>query len=169
MAENTAPVNALGNESPEIEFPAGLVGFEEWKSFVVVSHQIGGPLQLLQSLDNERVSFLTTDPAEIVVDYAVALTEEDARELKYDAGATVLHPPWPKGIGVYCVLSVQEEPFGVMANLLGPLVINYHANIGRQIILSESGYPVRYAIVGESFSPDVKMELLARTKAAKPC
>ena len=34
------------------------------------------------------------------------------------------------------------------ANLLGPLIINSVSRVGRQIVLAESGYPTRAALVG---------------------
>jgi flagellar assembly factor FliW len=138
----------LGDESPPIEFPEGLVGFDEWKHFVLVSHEHGGPLQLLQSLDDDRVSFITTDPSQILSDYTVSLSGKEAHDIGCSDDSRVLQAPWPEDIGVFCVLSVQEEPFSVMANLLGPVVINFRTRTGRQLILSESGYAARYPLAG---------------------
>ena len=148
MGESMDVPLVIGDESSEITFPAGLVGFDEWIHFTVVSHELGGPLQLLQSKDDYRVSFITTDPVNIVSDYKVTLTKEDARELGCAEGETVLRPPWPEKLKVFCVLTVREDPFGVTANLLGPLVVNFEECLGRQVILSESGYPVRYPVAG---------------------
>lgn len=134
-----------GQESDPIEFPAGLVGCQEWHRFVLITHPEGGPLGLLQSLDDERVSFIVADPRQIVPGYRLSLSEPDARALQLPAAGTP-----PEEVDVYCTLSVpgpeQEEPFRVTANLLGPLVINRRAGLGRQVILSDSDYNPRHEL-----------------------
>jgi flagellar assembly factor FliW len=49
-------------------------------------------------------------------------------------------------LAAYCILSVQEEPFKVTANLLGPLVVNWQTGLGRQVIQSDSTYAARFPI-----------------------
>lgn len=136
-------------ESQPIEFPAGLIGFDEWKHFVVVTHADSGPLRLLQSLDDIRVSFIIADPRQIVSDYQISLSETDCHALQYPDG---VQGNWLDEAysNVYCILSAQEEPFSVTANLLGPLVINWQTGLGRQVILSHSGYNPRYPLAGDS-------------------
>ncbi len=50
------------------------------------------------------------------------------------------------GLDVYCVLSVEEEPFKVTANMLGPILINWEAGLGRQIVLTDSNYNTRHLV-----------------------
>lgn len=148
-------------ESQPIEFPAGLIGFNEWKHFVVITHPDSGPLRLLQCLDDLRVSFIIADPHQIVSDYQIQLSEADIQSLQYPNGSQI---PWHDEThsSVYCILSVQEEPFSVTANLLGPLVVNWQTGVGRQVILSNSGYNPRYLLAddfaAESFTPIVQEE-----------
>lgn len=133
----------LGTESQPIHFPAGLVGFDEWKNFVLVAHAAGGPLRLLQSLDDERVSFIVVDPRHVVPDYHPQLSPEDVDVLCF---ATGLDVAWPGEVGMYCILSMHEETRSITANLLSPLVVNWQAGIGLQVILSNSGYEARYLV-----------------------
>jgi flagellar assembly factor FliW len=147
MSEQIDLAPYLGNESPPVEFPGGLIGFSEWTRFVLCTHPAGGPLHLLQSLEDERVSLIVADPAHILSGYRVSMSEADAHTIEY-AGAADLSEPWPPDIAVYCILSVQDEPFTVTANLLGPLVINLSTGLGRQLVLSESGYDSRHPVTG---------------------
>lgn len=133
----------LGEESDPVEFPSGLIGIEEWKRFILVSHIAGGPLRLLQSLEDERMSLIVINPYLIDEDYGVVLSAEDKEALQYH-GADRLSADG--GLEVYCVLSVQEEPFNVTVNLLGPVLINRATGIGRQVVLTESGYSTRHLI-----------------------
>ncbi|MCL4294692.1 MAG: flagellar assembly protein FliW [Anaerolineae bacterium] len=145
--ESTA-MSELFEESKPIEFPAGLIGLNEWKHFVLVTHPDSGPLGLLQSLDDAPMSLIVVDPRQVVSDYQLSLSEADMQALQLPAGYKV--PVLDGGqAGVYCILSVQAEPFKVTANLLGPVVINWPAGLGRQVILSNSGYNPRFPIASE--------------------
>lgn len=133
----------LGDESPSIHFPDGLIGLETWQNFTLVSHPEAGDLKLLQSLQDERMSLIVIDPRQIEDNYKVSLNASDAEILGYQSP----HPV-NEETGIYCIVSVQEEPFQVDVNLLGPIVVNWQKQIGRQIILADSGYDARYKLSG---------------------
>lgn len=136
----------LTEESDSIEFSAGLIGLIEWKRFILMKHPDGGPLCLLQSLEDTRLAFVLADPRQIVPDYQISLSQADLQALQL-SDDTILKDWLETGdLGLHCILSVQEEPFFVTVNLLGPLVINWKAGCGRQIILSSSGYETRYIL-----------------------
>lgn len=142
-------------ESSPIEFPAGLIGLEEWRRFILIAHPDSGPLCLLQSLDDARMSLIVADPRQLVADYQISLAEADIQALQLPAGQKqpVLDG---ENVSVYCILSVQAEPFTATANLLGPVVINWQAGLGRQVILSNSGYEPRFLITGSLTSEELK-------------
>lgn len=149
----------IGEDSQPIEFPSGLIGLEEWQRFILISHPAGEPLRLLQALDDSRMSLIVADPRQIITDYQVVLSEADVQALHYAGSAGVL-PSSANHMGVYSILSIQDEPFSVTANLIGPLVINWQAKVGRQVILSDSTYDPRYPLVGPSAqsSPDIEQQ-----------
>jgi len=136
----------LGDESPSLEFPSGLIGIEEWTKFVVVSHPEAGPLKLLQSLEDNRFSLILANPTDIDPAYRIKLSAPDAEALRYDGDLRLAKAD---NLGIYCILSVQEEPFKVTANLLGPIVINWEANVGRQIVLADSSYNPRHLVAAQ--------------------
>lgn len=146
MVEQEEAVTALGEKSSPVDFPDGLIGLDEWHKFEVISHPAGGSLRLLQSLENSRVSLILMPPLEIISDYRVVLSEADAKILQYNQGAGPVVPGNPD-ISVYCILSIQEEPFTVTANMLGPLVINRNSGLGVQVIASDSNYNPRHPLI----------------------
>ncbi len=147
----------LGDESRPIIFPNGLIGLEEWHKFTLITHPAGGPLQLLQSLEDERASFIVANPHQIMADYQLKLAQADVDALEYAGGSGIIPAENPH-ITPLCILSVQEEPFLVSANLLGPLVINWQTGLGRQMIQSDSNYSPRYVITNsDSAQPAVKI------------
>jgi flagellar assembly factor FliW len=145
MTEQPDLTAILGEESQSIEFPAGLVGLEEWHKFVIISHPAGGTLRLLKSVEDPRVSFIVAAPNQIMAGYRLNLAHADADALRY-AGKPGLVPEDETDLAAYCILSVQEEPFKVTANLLGPLVVNWQTGLGRQVIQSDSTYAARFPI-----------------------
>jgi flagellar assembly factor FliW len=154
-------VPELLEESKPIEFPTGLVGMDEWKRFALVRHPDSGPLCLLQSLDEAHISLIVADPRQVMPSYQVSLSEADIQALQFPAG---YKKPQLDGVNdsIYCILSVQAEPLNVTANLLGPFVINWQTGLGRQVILSNSGYDPRFSIATNppmaSLNPNTEKE-----------
>lgn len=151
MTIQSDPNIFLGDQSTPIEFPKGLIGLEEWQRFVIISHPAGEPLRLLQAVGDARFSLIVADPRQIISDYQLILTKADFQAIRYTGEPDRL-PLDKTEIGVYCILSIQEEPFNVTANLLGPLVINWQSGLGQQVILSDSNYNPRYPITGQASS-----------------
>lgn len=44
---------------------------------------------------------------------------------------------------IFCPVTLDSAQRTVYLNLLGPFVVNARTNAGRQIVLTDSGYPVR--------------------------
>ena len=114
------------------------------------------PFHLLQAADNGRISLIVIDPKYIVADYEIRLDKADARALDNSGELNTIQSN-RSHIDIYCILSVQAEPFNVTANLLGPIVINWQTGLGRQIVLSDSNYNPRHFVTGKSVAqPSVK-------------
>lgn len=126
-------------EEAVITFPEGLIGCEGWKRFVLQDTEESGSFRLLQSLDDQRVSFVVTDPYLLLPDYSFEMTEADVNTIGLTKPGDAL---------VLCVLVVKLKPeLSVTANLLGPLVINVKRQIGVQVILPQSGYSARFPVM----------------------
>jgi flagellar assembly factor FliW len=154
MKEQQEPAVWLGDESKPIKFPGGLIGLEEWQDFAVVSHPAGGSLQLLQSLEDDRMSFIVANPYQIDADYKVKLSQADVNALRHTGKPGVLNPD-ADPLAVICIVSVQEDPFEVTANLLGPLVINSETGLGLQVILADSSYSTHHLVADKATEPPV--------------
>lgn len=124
-----------------ITFPAGLLGFEDLKRFVLLERPEIAPLEWLQSVDNPQIVFTVMDPAVVFENYHPELSDED-----WDAlGVT---PDAPVTIRV--LVTVPKNPADMTANLLGPLVIAPEQHKGRQVVLVNSDYPVRQRLLSEA-------------------
>jgi flagellar assembly factor FliW len=128
-----------------ITFPSGLVGCESWRRFVLqTEHDEELPVAVLECLDEAETRLLVTDPRVVVGQYSVPLSEADRSVLGLDADAEPV---------VYCTLTLAQDGW-LTANLLGPLAINPHTRIAKQLVLADSGYSTRHPIAQLGANPE---------------
>src|SRR5438552_7629052 len=128
----------LKSKDAIIHFDEGLIGFSEFKDFVVMENDGLAPFRLLQSLESPEVGFLVLEPTALVNNY-------------YDR---VPNREW-ESIGVmgttkplaFTIIVMGQTPETSTGNLQAPLLVNYEKMIGRQIILTESGFSVRHPLI----------------------
>jgi flagellar assembly factor FliW len=119
-------------------FPEGIVGMEELREFVLLDDARIAPCRWLQSLDEPAIAFVVVAPQLLVPAYTVEVSEADARQLRLAD---------PAGAEVWTIVTVHPEPERSTVNLLAPVIVNRAGRRGKQVLLQESGYPVRYPIV----------------------
>ncbi|MGV8121236.1 MAG: flagellar assembly protein FliW [Candidatus Xenobiia bacterium LiM19] len=129
------------DENKIITLPEGLVGFEKFHRYIIITIEQFKPFLWLQSLELGSLSFLLTDPWLFFTDYAPELQDSDVSFLKIDDVAAV---------ATYCLIAFNNDWKSTKFNLLAPLCINHARNIGRQVILNNSGYSVSTSL--KSFS-----------------
>lgn len=118
--------------SPEkiINFPNGLVGFEQSKRFMLAHEESKEhpASYTLQSLDEPTLAFQIVDPATLGFNYELALN---------DAESALLQSPAPEDVAVMQVLFRNEEggKAAITPNLRAPLVINTRARVGIQKVM----------------------------------
>lgn len=117
--------------SPEkvIEFPNGLVGFEQCKRFML-AHEEGqdAPTTFtLQSLDDPMLAFQIVDPTSLGFNYELALS---------DAENALLQSPAAEDVIVMQLLYKNGDAGqGITPNLRAPLLINTAARVGLQKVM----------------------------------
>jgi flagellar assembly factor FliW len=117
-----------------LSFPEGILGFPQAKRFALVDSTDTGTYFWLQSLDDPALAFLAVVPWAFFPDYQIDLPPNEESALGLGSEADVM---------VLCLLTVVREQNLITANLLGPLIVNTETRVGRQIVLADSGYPVR--------------------------
>ena len=113
-----------------IEFPNGLVGFEQSKRFMLVHEedQAQSASYTLQSLDEPALAFQIVDPASLGFHYELNLS---------DAETALLQSPAPEDVQVMQVLFKQEDggQSQITPSLRAPLLINTKARVGLQKVM----------------------------------
>lgn len=118
------------NPEKVINFPNGLVGFEQSKRFALVNDEGGEDAAsfTLQSLDDPELAFQIVDPTSLGFNYELVLS---------DVENALLQSPSSDDVAVMQVLFKKEdgEKAVIGANLRAPLIINTKARVGLQKVM----------------------------------
>jgi flagellar assembly factor FliW len=132
---STTPEEQTGDPK-SLVFTDGIPGFPTLRRFTLSDLAGTGVFQELRSRDDPDFSMIVCVPWLFFPDYAPELTEEEQDELQiFDPEQAIL----------FCPVTVDLEADGgrIFVNLLGPFVVNAETLRGRQLVLTDSGYPVR--------------------------
>jgi flagellar assembly factor FliW len=121
-----------------IRFDEGLIGFNEFKHFVLVETEEVKPFRVLQSADSTEVAVVVLDPRFRIADY---YNQVPAREWEA-IGVTD-----PANRLAFVIVNIGLNPREITANFQAPILVNYQRMTGRQVILTDTGFGVRMALV----------------------
>lgn len=107
-----------------IELPFGLLGFEAVKRYVLLANPKEDPFIWLQMLEGARKAFLLVSPFLVMPDYQPDIPAADVEFLELTEPADAL---------VFSICTLRG-PGRATVNLKGPLVINRHTMVGKQVI-----------------------------------
>ncbi len=118
------PKEQVANERIIVQLPYGLLGFEKIKRYVLVANRSEDPFMWLQMLEGDNKAFLIVSPFLVMPDYQPDIPAADVDFLN-------LTDPTDALVFNICTLRGKIRP---TINLKGPLVINRHTLIGKQVI-----------------------------------
>ena len=119
-------------------FPEGIIGFENFKNYVIITKKENSPLRWLQSLDEPNLAFIIINPYLFKADYNPRVDKQDKDLLKIkDISETE----------VLTIVVVPDNPRDMVANLMAPILVNPKYCLGKQIIPKDTDYPTRYRIL----------------------
>lgn len=129
----------IGEENV-LSFPRGMLGFEGKAEFAVLNlpHPGMEQFKLLQSVDDPELGFVVTEAAN--APEAIELADlQDAYKQCDVAPADAL---------TLLIVSIRkvEEGVEMSANLRAPIVIDMQRRIGRQHVMSNGKYPIRFTL-----------------------
>lgn len=130
--------NVFNDEKPQILFPQGLYGFEEYTNFILQDSECE-PFMWLQSEQESSLAFLVVDPFLFFPDYEIDVDDKSLKEL----GITK-----PEDVYVLSIITISKtRPLGITANLQGPVVINKKNNKARQVVLLDSKWRTKHDLL----------------------
>lgn len=139
-AENISGIENAGKDAKTvIHFEKGLYGFPTVKDYVLLQEDDIGTIWSLQAANSSVPSFIVLNPFTVIQDYSPVLPVSD-----YEA----LGSPPESDLCFLVIAVIAEQPENTVVNLKSPIVINVKTRAGKQIIMEESDYPVRYRLFG---------------------
>jgi flagellar assembly factor FliW len=124
-----------------VTFNSGLIGLPQLKVFALIEDEESLPIRLLQCVSTPEFVFIVINPFTIYPNYDVEISDEDAAEMGVASAADVL---------VLAIVTVPEDIRFVTANLLSPIVINMRNKRAKQILLSDTDYPINYRVLRDA-------------------
>lgn len=136
MRVNTTRFGELKvNQEDIIDFPEGLLGFENLNKFFVVDPGDSTLILWLQSVDDAKIAFPIIEPKIFKPDYVAKLLPADMNSVKLDSISDAR---------IYSILTIPSDITTMSANLKAPIVINNEKKIARQIVLQDNKLSVKY-------------------------
>ncbi|MDB9823451.1 flagellar assembly protein FliW [Deltaproteobacteria bacterium] len=127
------------DESRVIHFSEGLLGFPEYKDYIILEHAPGSPFRWLQSITDSGLAFVITNPFLIKSDYLENLSSDQEALFSHYANDEIM---------VFALVTIPHgKAKNATINLLGPIVIDPESGNARQVILANSGYNHRHLLV----------------------
>jgi flagellar assembly factor FliW len=100
-----------------------------------------GAFQELRSVEDPAISMIVCVPWLFFPDYAPEVPDDDRAELDLRD---------PEQAVVFCPVTLDEKRDAIYVNLFGPFVVNASTRRGRQLVLTDSDYPLRARLGLES-------------------
>lgn len=107
-----------------IQMPYGLLGFEKVKDYVLLARPNEEPFMWLQMLEDAKHAFLVVSPFLAVHDYQPDISDQDVKFLKLSSPADAI---------VVNIVTLRGDAPPTI-NLKGPVIINHHLMLGKQVI-----------------------------------
>ncbi len=108
-----------------IEFPRGLMGFEDQREFTLLQLREDAPFLVLQSLQDPELGLLVGDPYAFLPEYRIKIGDAEQNMLQVKTAGE---------LAVLVTVSIPPgHPERTALNLTGPILINHEARIGLQV------------------------------------
>ncbi len=115
-------------EDHVVTFPGGLIGFEQYRTYLIVDDVDSEPFRWLVSLEDGNLSFPLLDPGLLLPGYAV--------DTVTGGGKTV-----------FVIASLRPSVQSSTVNLRSPVVIDNATRTAKQVVLDDEGLPLQFPLV----------------------
>lgn len=120
-----------------INFPEGLLGFNELRRFVLLDDPTDEIFAWLQSCEEPGIAFPLLEPELFTNGYSVQLTKHDMEILGLQS---------KEGTRSFAIITIPADPTQMTANLKAPVVINVAKRVARQCVLQDNQLNIREPI-----------------------
>ncbi len=118
----------------QLSFPAGILGFDDCRDWVLLADAENDALGWLQCLARREIALAVVSPRRFVPDYQLRVARREMAPLEMAD---------PRLAQVLVIASKSER--GMTLNLKAPIVVNIERQIARQVV-SNNDYPIRHEL-----------------------
>ena len=111
-----------------IHLPLGLLGFEQYKKYVLLANPDEIPFRWLQVLEDPTLAFLVISPFEVVPNYSPEIGDDDSSFIGLKS---------PDDALIYNIVTLKADGHATM-NLKGPIVLNRFTLSGKQVVIANA-------------------------------
>ena len=125
-------------EDKILEFPMGLIGFENLKKFAIIydsDREVCSKISWLQSMEEPALALPIIHPSELIDDYGPIVEDELMKNIGDPADADIL---------MFVTLSIPSDLTKMTANLKAPIIINTEGRKAIQVIVENEDYKVKF-------------------------
>lgn len=133
-----------------ITFTHPIIGFREFRRFVLLDGPDDGQVKWLQSADASELAFILMDPRSVVPEYEVRLRHGELAELAVSS---------VDELDVYTLVVVPQPPAKVRTNLKAPILINAKQRLAKQTILDDADYPLQFELTQVEPGSEIPQEV----------
>ncbi|MBN2794393.1 MAG: flagellar assembly protein FliW [Clostridia bacterium] len=124
-------------EDDIIHFEDSMYGFDGKKDFLLIANiEPELPFHWLQSIEDESLTFVITDPFLFVEKYDFELDDLTVEKLNLNSVEDIM---------IYTTVIIPDSVEEITINLKSPIIININDRKAKQVILSED-YPYKHKI-----------------------
>jgi flagellar assembly factor FliW len=123
-----------------IEFPKGIIGFEQFKKYILLEREDSDPFCWLQSLEDPNLAFVVINPTIFFKNYKIEIHYKELEDIQVRS---------LERIEIFTIVTIPDDISRMSANLLGPLVVNLDNNYAKQVVLVNSPYTIQHFLMDE--------------------
>lgn len=128
----------------QIRLPAGILGFERFKDYSLLANPAEAPFGWLRPAESASLAFVVINPFYVMPDYAPDIPQTDVEFLGLKE---------PNDALLFSIVTLRGSDRATL-NLKGPIVINRHTHVGKQVIIANAGnYSVEHPLPVAAAAP----------------
>ena len=127
-------------EDKIIDFPMGIIGFENLKKFALIfdkEKEERSSISCLQSMEEPLMALPVINPNDIKVEYTPIIEDELTKQIGDPADEDLL---------IFVTMSIPADIKKITANLKAPIIINTKTRQAMQVIVENEDYSIKYNV-----------------------
>jgi flagellar assembly factor FliW len=123
-----------------IEFPMGIIGFEDLKKFALIydsEREERSKISWLQSMEEPLMVLPVINPIDIAESYNPIIEDEFMK---------IIGDPADEDVIIFTSMSIPSDLTKMTANFKAPFIINTVDRKGMQVIVENEDYPIKYNV-----------------------